>query len=52
MLVVGCYVEKTVVMTNKKEYVIKKDNIIKLQKLYEKIIKEDKPKDNGKTNNK
>jgi len=33
----------------KKEYVIKKDNIIKLQKLYEKIIKEDKPKDNVKT---
>lgn len=51
MLVVG-YLNVEVVMTNKKEYVIKKDNIIKLQKLYEKIIKEDKPKDNGKTNNK
>lgn len=40
--------------TNKKDYVIKKDNVIKLQKLYEKIIKQDKPKDNMKqtiTNN-
>lgn len=52
MLVVGYLNVKVVVMANKKEYVIKKDNIIKLQKLYEKIIKEDKPKDNGKTNNK
>lgn len=51
MLVVGCLNVKVVVMANKKEYVIKKDNIIKLQKLYEKIIKEDKPKDNE-TNNK
>jgi len=52
-LVVGFLNVKIAAMdANKKDYVIKRDNVIKLQKLYEKIIKQDNTKDNGKTNDK
>lgn len=37
---------------DKKEYIIKKDNIIKLNKLYEKIIIQEKTKDNEQNPNK
>jgi hypothetical protein len=36
----------------KKDYKINKDNVIKLNKLYEKIIKQDKTKEDNETNNK